>query len=92
MTISTSLLGQNVFYTDTVFDRKVEYPVCCFGKVDSVTISAANGSKYITIIDNKGRATNFATEQTIKAENLNALTINRLHLVAHEIFMQSLYK
>lgn len=93
MTISTSLLGQKVFYTDTFFDRKGnQYPVCYFGKVDSVTVSATDETKYITVIDNKGRTTNFATEETIKTARLNALTINRLHLAAHERFMQSLYR
>jgi hypothetical protein len=91
MNISTSSLGQPVFYLDSFNDTQ-EYPICCFGKVDSVTISATDESKYITIIDNKGRKTNFAHTEVIKTYNLNALDIQRLQSVAHEKFMQSLYK
>lgn len=80
MNILVDMLGRRVYYADTYIDN-AEYPVCSFGKVDSLTLSTTNEVKYITVIDNKGRKTNFATEQNIKKENLNALPLNLLTLL-----------
>jgi len=91
MTITTALLGQKVFYTDVFYDKEA-HPVCYFGKVDSVNISISDNSKFITVIDNKGRKTNFSYPDLIKSYNLIALDISMLQSIPHEQFMRSILK
>lgn len=80
MNITTKLLGKKAYYIESYCDKQA-YAICSFGKIDSITVSATDNTQYLTIIDNKGRKTNFAPPETIKSCNLNALDINQLQLI-----------